>query len=196
MRPWRFPGSQEPRDRYEAYLRAFAEFLRYAVERGYSPLLFAHSLGPHAHEDDRIALRAAREISSVGERVILIDGEYDCRQIKALYGKMDYMVCTRFHSAIFAISQGIPCLAVSYQGYKAGGIMGEIGLENFVLPIDNISPATLISAFEKLRAEEDAVKAKMKKYMTGCREELDRFSRLAAAELSVPPRQFHESAVK
>jgi len=186
MRPWRFPGSKDPRAKYESYLRAFVSFLEYAVARGYAPVLFAHSVGPHAHEDDRLALDAAMKSSSVVDELILIDNDYDYRQAQALYGQMDYMVCTRFHSAIFCINQTVPCLAVSYQGYKVRGIMGEIGLENFVLPIDNINAAGLISAFKSLQAESGTVRRKMEDYINVCRSRLDELRRLVAGELSSP----------
>lgn len=183
MRPWRFPGSKDPRAKYESYLRAFASFLEYVVARGYTPVLFAHSVGPHAHEDDRIALNDVMKSSSVRDELILIDDDYDCRQAKAMYREMDYMVCTRFHSAIFSISGGVPCLAVSYQGYKARGIMGEVGLGDFVLPIEHIDARSLIAAFEKLQAEREEVKQKMRGYMVKCRSRLEELRRSVVREL-------------
>jgi len=187
MRPWRFLNVKNCRARYESYLRSFASFLEYAVAGGFAPVLFAHSVGPHAHEDDRIALNAVLDLSSVADEVIMIDDDYDCRQAQALYGCMDYMVCTRFHSAIFSINQKVPCLAVSYQGYKVKGIMEEIGLGNFILSIDSISAVKLISAFESLRVEKKEVRKKMEDYGKACRDRLDELRRLMVGQLHSAP---------
>jgi colanic acid/amylovoran biosynthesis protein len=140
-------------------------------------------VGPHAHEDDRIALRAVLEETSVAERVRFVDGDYDCRQVKALYQFMDFMVCTRFHSAIFSVAQNVPCVAVSYQGYKAPGIMQEIGLQDYCLSIETVNAESLIEAYEKLVAAREEVKQKMKIYMDACRQRLADLQHLVDQEI-------------
>jgi len=184
MRPWRFPLSKTPLERFAAYLEAFAAFLEYLITRGYKPILFAHSSGPHSHEDDRIALKAALKLSSAGEDVLFIEEDYDCRELAALYGKMDYMVCTRFHSAIFSIVQNVPCIAISYQGHKTIGIMGELDLKEFVIPIEDVMGTTLNEKFERLLREERIVKDKMKAYMETSGVKSDEMRSLITEELS------------
>lgn len=177
MRPYRFPNSDNPVEMYHRYVGAFAAFMEYLLEKGFVPVLFAHGIGPHANEDDRVALRAMLQASPHGDRAVSVDGDYDCRKMKALYGQMNYMVCTRFHSAIFSISQNVPCMAVSYSGHKADGIMGEIGIGNLVLRIDQVDGPAMIRVFEELVAQEQTVRQRMKTYVATCRRrlvELDR----------------------
>jgi colanic acid/amylovoran biosynthesis protein len=183
MRPWRFPNAEDPREKYMNYIKAFATLIEYLLDNGYTPVLFAHVVGPHAHEDDRIALHDVLQATPATDRVIYIDGDYNCRQIKSLYGLMDFMVCTRFHSAIFSIAQDIPCLVIGYQGYKATGIMGEIGLENFVCSIDDVDCDLLIRAFERLVANQREVKQNMDTYVTGCRQRLNQLYDLIVAKI-------------
>ena len=172
MRPWRFPRAKDPTAMYRKYIQAFAALLEHLQAKGFTPILFAHVIGPHAHEDDRIALRDVLEAAGGKAGAVLVDGDYDCRQIKAMYGLMDYMVCTRFHSAIFSIAQNVPCMTMSYQGYKATGIMNEIGLGDLVLPIDAVDAAKIIGMFDKLLAERDRAKEKMAAYMISCHQRL------------------------
>jgi colanic acid/amylovoran biosynthesis protein len=184
MRPWRFPNAEDPQARYRNYIRAFTELCEYLLKKGYAPVLYAHVIGPHAHENDRIALKdVLKEISQAGQ-VVYIDGDYNCKQIKPLYGQMDFMISTRFHSAIFSIAQQVPCLAVSYQGYKATGIMDEIGLKDYCLPIDKIDGDLLIEAFERLVTNRQEVKQKMSTYMNTCQERLSCLQELVAAKVS------------
>ena len=184
MRPWRFPTSHDPREKYEKYIEAFACLFDHLLGKGYQPILYAHTTGPHAHEDDRIALRDALAASSAGKRVCFVDGDYNCRQIKAFYGFMDLMVCTRFHSAIFSMAQTIPCLAVNYQGYKAMGIMKEIGLEDYTISVDAIDERALIETFDRLEVNREEVKVKISSYMNTCRRRLCELQALIAAELT------------
>ena len=71
MRPWRFPNARDPKLMYTRYVQAFARLLEHLVSSGYKPLLFAHVIGPHAHEDDRIALNDVVKVTSAAERVVL-----------------------------------------------------------------------------------------------------------------------------
>jgi colanic acid/amylovoran biosynthesis protein len=183
MRPWRFPNSKDPRAMYDKYVKAFALLFRHLLEQGYQPVLYAHTIGPYAHEDDRIALKDAMDASSVAEQLCYIDGDYDCRQIKSFYGFMDLMVCTRFHSAIFSMAQTIPCVAVSYQGHKATGTMKEIGLEDYTISVDAINAQTFIETFDRLEAERGTVKQKIEDYMKKCLERLNDLQLLIASEI-------------
>jgi colanic acid/amylovoran biosynthesis protein len=183
MRPWRFPNSRDPRSDYKRYVQGFVCLFEYLREKGYEPVLCAHTTGPSAHENDRIALKDAIDLSSKLSKVLYVDGDYNCRQVKSFYGLMDFMVCTRFHSAIFSIAQGIPCLAISYQGYKAPGIMEEIGLEDYTLSIDAIDDQSLVEAFDRLAANQEPIRKKMRSYMKACRQRLGDLQDLIAAEL-------------
>jgi colanic acid/amylovoran biosynthesis protein len=187
MRPWRFPNDKYPREKYINYVKAFAKLIEHLLYSRYAPVLFAHVIGPHAHEDDRITIRDVLQATSVTDRIFYVDGDYNCRQVKSLYGFMDFMICTRFHSAIFSIAQGVPCLAVSYQGYKATGTMNEIGLEDFICSINNVDGDSLIRAFEMLVAEQQEVKRKMLGYMSVCRERLQDLQELIMSEINSGP---------
>lgn len=181
MRPWRFPNAENPQEKYANYIQTFAKFMEHLLQIGFMPVLFAHTTGPGAHENDTIALKDALHTMFLAEQIPYVDADYNCRQIKSLYSLMDFMVCTRFHSAIFSISQEIPCIAVGYQGYKASGIMGEIGLEKFNFSIDELHHDLLIEAFGNLISCQEEVKKKMKVYMNVCDEKLHTLHGLVAS---------------
>jgi len=183
MRPYRFPGERAPEAKYRTYVEAFAALLKHLVARGFTPVLFAHSIGPHAHEDDRIALQDLWKASGLGDAVKFVDGDYDCRQMKAMYQHMDYMCCTRFHSAIFSMAAGVPCLVVSYQGYKATGIMREMGLGDLVLPMGGLDAKSVIGVFNRLVERRQEIQDKLRRYKEACAPRLDELGRLLGETL-------------
>ncbi len=164
MRPWRFPGHAHPQTAYDSYLDSMVEFIRHLRAQGLQPVLIAHVRGPGPHEMDRLALDECR--TRLGPPPpILIDSEYDCVQMKALYAHLGYMVGTRFHSCIFAMAQAVPTLAIGYQGYKAFGIMADMGLEPFFMDIGNLSAGDLAERFASLQARQAEFRAKCRTYI-------------------------------
>ena len=184
MRPWRFPNDADPGKKYKAYIKVFADLIKYLIDNDYAPVLFAHVIGPHAHEDDRIALKDVIGKLSEDGQFLYVDGDYNCKQIKAFYHFMDSMVCTRFHSAIFSIAQEIPCLAISYQGYKAIGIMEEIGLSEYTFDIGDLDSDSMISAFEKMQNNKQTIKTNMRTFMKNVKVQMKELSSLVSGILS------------
>lgn len=159
LRPWRFPTSPDPQTKYQHYIRAMAAFIEHLMTQDYQPVLFVHVQGPHAHEDDRIAIRDVQ--AQLNRAVPIVDGNFNCRQLKALYGPMHAMICTRFHSAIFSMAQQVPCLAINYQGHKATGIMQDIGLTDYVLDIKDVTSDQLITVFTQMEQERQSIQQRL-----------------------------------
>ena len=79
----------------------------------------------------------------------VIQKRYDHQTIKALYGRLDYLVGTRFHSVIFALTSFVPAIAIGYE-HKTEGIMRDLGLEKWVMPIENVRVDLLKALFDDL----------------------------------------------
>lgn len=182
MRPWRFPGKSSPKAAYENYLESMAGFILHIRQQGLQPVLFAHVRGPGKHETDRFALEACQR-RLPDDPPILVDSEYNCIQMKALYSHLGYMVGTRFHSCIFALSQGVPALAISYQGNKASGIMADMGLPEFHMHIDDISLETLKDKFDLLQRRQMQVRDICKVYVPNAEKKLNDLSFMIAKKL-------------
>lgn len=174
LRPYRFPESEEDAvQKYNTYLTAITDTVVYFIENGYHPVFVAHTLGPSAHEDDRLAIGEVLKLLS--ERNInpnqftyIDDAEMDCYEIARLYAQMMYIVGTRFHSVIFSLTALVPALAISYSGNKTTGIMKDMGLEEYVLDISNISFEQLTAKFNKLSKERLLVIDKIRSYLHLC----------------------------
>jgi colanic acid/amylovoran biosynthesis protein len=164
MRPWRFPDHAQPKEAYNAYIDSIAEFIRYLQTQNFQPILFVHVRGPGLHETDKLAIDDCL-LKLKDNHPIVVDNEYNCIQMMALYSYLGYMIGTRFHSCIFSMVKSIPTLAIGYQGYKASGIMFDMGLDEYFVDINDISAEKLIDKFSLLKKQEREVKIKYANYL-------------------------------
>ncbi|MNN85513.1 colanic acid biosynthesis protein [compost metagenome] len=78
-------------------------------------------IGPGPDNDLLISREVFQEVRNI-DSVHLVDHDLTPEELKYLYSKMDLFVGTRMHSNIFALSEHVPCVAISYD-LKPDGIM-------------------------------------------------------------------------
>ncbi|MCW3982386.1 MAG: polysaccharide pyruvyl transferase family protein [Candidatus Bathyarchaeota archaeon] len=89
----------------------------------------------------------------------VIRSELSVEALLKLYSRLDFLVATRLHSAVFASSVGVPILAITYEGGpKARGILGALGLKDSIVDYA-VEPSVLISRFEELWSKRTQVTA-------------------------------------
>ncbi|MBR4033542.1 MAG: polysaccharide pyruvyl transferase family protein [Clostridia bacterium] len=161
-RPYRFPELPDGAVAYEGYKEALSDFVIRIAERGYLPVLVEHVHAELPHEDDMKCIEeiAALIDSKAGdcEYKVFSDRGLNCRQMKQIYGTFDYTVGTRFHSVIFSISSGVPSIAITYGGNKGVGIMHDLGLDGYAIPIIEATADGLIECFGDLCRNEEEIK--------------------------------------
>jgi colanic acid/amylovoran biosynthesis protein len=148
VRPW-----FRKAERQRSFETAVAQFSAWLVQERKATVF----LIPHDRSQDLESAR--RVLSSVAtlDGIILVDQEMGPADMKALCGAMDLFVGTRMHSAIYALDGGVPTLTVAYQP-KTTGIMAALGLERFVLPIEDVTTEVLRAAFDQLQEQADTVR--------------------------------------
>lgn len=106
-------------------------------------VLFSQVHGPQTADDDRVpAQRVVQQLAN--SDIVFIDRLVAPDVLKAAYGCMDLFLGTRLHANIFALTEGVPILAIQYQ-YKTRGIMEMVELAEWVLPIEEVNETTLTS---------------------------------------------------
>jgi colanic acid/amylovoran biosynthesis protein len=169
LRPYRFDGYSNADELYANYLNGIVNFIGIQVKRNYNISLVAHTLGPSAHEDDRLALKDVYNAISVEVKnnvIYLEDFGLNSRQIQKIYSYYDLLVGTRFHSVIFALNENVPSIAIAYGGNKSYGIMNDIGVPDFVLGIESVTSFKLNEMVQKLESEKDSYLSKIVNYQT------------------------------
>ena len=165
MRPYRFPKSPNPEMAYEKYKSEMAKFVHWIYQTGYMPVIVEHTLAMNEHENDGACIKSIIERLSLNEYSVISDANLTCRDLKTIYGYCDYIIGTRFHSVIFAISCGVPGIAIAYAGNKTQGIMDDMGLMEYVIQIDDVNCQKLQDKFLNLIKNEAAVKQKISAYL-------------------------------
>ena len=69
-----------------------------------------------------------------GDKLKVIQGEYNQSEIKYLIGRCDFFLGSRMHACIAALSQCIPTLGLAYSK-KFYGVLGSIGAEKMVIDL-------------------------------------------------------------
>lgn len=165
VRPYRFPKAENPEDAYRKFKIEISLFIKWLYESGYMPVIVEHTLAINSHENDAACIRDVTAMLDNYMYRIISDKTLNCRDLKAIYGMCDYIVGTRFHSVIFSLGCGVPSIAISYVGNKTLGIMHDIGLDDYVVAIDDVSCEALKKRFEQLLREEMIVKKKINRYL-------------------------------
>jgi colanic acid/amylovoran biosynthesis protein len=143
----------ELQQRYEA---ALAEALSaFAQKTGARYVFFPQVTGPTIEQDDRVVARRVAG-NMRGAKVTLIEEQAAPDVMKAAFGLMNLFVGTRMHSNIFALSGGVPVVAIGYL-HKTRGIMQMMGLEDCVIDIDNINAGVLQTLIERVWEEREAL---------------------------------------
>ena len=157
-RPYRFPGESDSGKKYADYKRCLAEFAIWLSDHGFYPVFVEHVFSDMDHENDMACIREIQDIlGSKCNYGVFSSRDLTCRQMKCIYAAFDYTVGTRFHSVIFSLSSGVPSMAITYGGNKGDGIMRDLGLERYALPINQVDSENLIRTFEMLCDQREAV---------------------------------------
>ena len=140
-------------------LDAFAAALDAVASRhGLHLLLVSHVVGPGAASDDRDVSR--RLAARLAAPCTVLQGELRPEEIKGLIARCTAFVGCRMHANIAALDSGVPTLAVGYS-HKTAGIMASLGMEDWVLAIDQLDTQGLEAALERLLSDRDACRAKL-----------------------------------
>ena len=155
--------NKEGQDNFE---RAIASFIQKITEKEKDiHFIFIPQVTSTVHNDDDRDV-ANRIVSLVAnkQQVTNCTGTYDHYELKNLYSRLDFLVGTRFHSVIFSLTSYVPALAIEYE-YKTGGIMKDLGLSEWVIPIEKVTADNLHEKFRQILSEGDRYKQQLEKVL-------------------------------
>lgn len=146
------------KEKQDVYEQAHADLIDYIAEKypNIKPVFIPQCTFPFADDDDRMV--AERIIArSKMKKVCVIKEAIDYMKVKLAYAKADLVIGTRFHAMVFGLAYFVPGIAIEYE-HKTRGIMQDLGLEKWVININNVDTKTLIDSFNRLLKEKDSYK--------------------------------------
>jgi colanic acid/amylovoran biosynthesis protein len=142
-----------PDDAQTAYERALAATIDHLQADGRARVvLIPQVMTNDAADDDRIVQRRIAGFCS--SEPLRVEALRDHHELKAVYGELDLLIGTRFHSVIFSLTAGVPCIGIAYE-HKTTGIMLELELEQWVIAIEDVTADRLIGLADQLVASAD-----------------------------------------
>lgn len=150
-RPYRFHGEANGRNKYESYMKSLVQFACWLIDRNIHPVFVEHVSSDMDHENDMTCIQKLQSMmGTYWDYSVFSARDLNCRQMKGIYAAFDYTVGTRFHSVIFSLASRVPSIAITYGGNKGDGIMKDLNLTDFALPISTVTVEKLIVAYENL----------------------------------------------
>jgi colanic acid/amylovoran biosynthesis protein len=132
-----------------SYERAVAEALDNIVEQFGVHILFIPQVTATKGDDDRVVSRRVHWYMGHPADATTLNTDLDHHRIKAIYDGLDALLGTRFHSVIFSLTSFVPVVAIEYE-HKTSGIMHDLGLDKWVIKIEDVAAAPLIAALHEL----------------------------------------------
>lgn len=131
---------------YQSYVEAFADAATYLVAQGMQVVLLNHE----GLEDAEICEKIAN-LSNTS--TLQID---DPLALKQFIGGAKLVISSRFHGAINALSQAVPCIATSWS-HKYQQMMADFGVADYCL--SDLSSQRLIHKIQQLDQERTTIVA-------------------------------------
>lgn len=173
VRKWNFPNSSNPAQCMENYLNSVTSCMESIIEEKNAIFVFIPQVIVEYGNDTDIAKLIKEKISDkYKDRIIIIEDDLSPIELKTLIWNLDFFVGTRMHSNIFATSMGVPTVAIAYEK-KTNGIMQTVGLQDYVVEINDISKEKLKEKIELMIQNSDEI-----------RKQLDEKIKLIRAEIS------------
>lgn len=144
VRDWLEKNKQ---DFFENQMAAFIDYLQLNYE--FQVIFIPETTAAYYKDDDRVTARRIYHKLKVNDNVFLFEEEFSHHQIKRIYDLCSYVVGARMHSNIFALISSKPTIAIQYE-YKTIGIMEGMGLEKWVINIEEVTTEKLIQLFYQL----------------------------------------------
>jgi colanic acid/amylovoran biosynthesis protein len=142
-----FPLDDPRQIKYEEAIAGFVN--KILQEKDMKVVFIPHVTAKAQNDDDRMIIQRIKPKLVFKEKVILLMDEYSYRDIKGIYENLNWLIGTRMHSVIFALTAQVPVIAIAYEP-KTLGIMKTLHLEKQVLQSENITASALYTAFSLL----------------------------------------------
>lgn len=131
------------------YIAAFAAAANKLAAQGMQCVLVNHEGKEDAQLCEEIAAKAPCTIVQIEDPLA----------VKAFIGKAELAISSRFHGAVNALSQGVPCIATSWS-HKYHAMMSDFGMGDYC--VAELSEQNLLHALQQLLDNKDTLASEVK----------------------------------
>jgi colanic acid/amylovoran biosynthesis protein len=148
-------------------MKNYTLMIDYILENTDNNICLVPHVYSHDVKQDLIPLTKLYEKYKSTGKVMLVDQELNCKQLKTIIAKCALFVCARTHASIAAYSATVPTLVVGYSVKSKGIAIDLFGtFENYVIPTQSlVSPSQLKDGFIWLNRNKEMIKEKLENIM-------------------------------
>jgi colanic acid/amylovoran biosynthesis protein len=143
-------------------------FIDWLIDQGYFILMVPHSIrkdSKKSHNNDLLTVREIVSRLKVPQNVLVVDDDYNCKELRVVVGLADYYVASRFHSMISALCTGVPVLVFGWGFQKYREVLSDFELEEYCHDAAELSAAALKEGFSKIIKDEKSIKTRIKQHL-------------------------------
>ncbi|MCL2575624.1 MAG: polysaccharide pyruvyl transferase family protein [Defluviitaleaceae bacterium] len=153
-----------------------AELIDYVLSKTDMPIiLIPHVVMPVDNDLNTLKELLATIPDRWQYRVWLVDESICAAKRKFIISKCRFLVCSRTHASIAAYSSGVPTIVLGYS-IKSVGIGKDLGMDRFVVDIDNIDKNGIIcETFKELMTNEKEIRSSLTKKVIECKKQTSKY---------------------
>lgn len=157
-------------DATNSYVKILLETIQLLQEK-YHVLLIPNEIRPpgDANRDDAFLCNLLYNLSESKSNLHLISGYQSAEEIKTIIKTCDFLIASRFHSLIFALSLGIPCVAISWS-HKYRELFKLFKLEHLVVEDKEMELSIIKNKVESCLSNLDSLSAGIKEALIQIKE--------------------------
>jgi|SRR5665647_253323 len=141
---------------YTCYKRTMAEIADYVINELHAKVVFVPQW--YGRFSDIPLITEVVSLMRFKEEVYITPEDYRSDQMHGIFGQLDLIIATRYHSAVLGSTMNVPCVLISYE-HKAKGFMHLLGLNDCILEISELNIENLIRKVNMVWAMRDHIKS-------------------------------------
>lgn len=173
---WNFPNekNREKKKRmYNNYLIVLAKSADYLIEKYGFNIIFFPQVRSNV-KDDVIALKKVFKKMKNKNNAKVITDDFTPEEIQGMYGQMQLLIGSRFHSCIFSLSLNVIPIVIEYEGHKSSGIMELLNLEDLVFNIEKLDLEEIQMKIDEIIFHNADIKKTLKNNVINMKKEADK----------------------
>jgi colanic acid/amylovoran biosynthesis protein len=150
------------------YVSLMIDFINKLVGEGYDVILLPHSTRFYTDKTHNNDVPVCREIAAgvKSYRFHFINQELNAQQVRAVIGRSDILITSRFHGMVSGLASGVPTLVVGWS-HKYKEVMDQFGLAGHALSTKELTLERLESEFRGIFRDKKKIKRQIAERLPG-----------------------------
>mgnify|MGYP000924408833 CR=1 FL=1 len=149
------------------YPRVIAGFIDYLTDCGYNVLLIPHSIRKNTLKRKNNDLIVSREIHDLvldKRSCILIADDLGAEELRAIIGRCDYFIASRFHAMVSALAMKVPTIVCGWS-HKYTEVLEMFQLEDCAFDYKDLELNMMVNKFNDLVRSQEIIKSKLERHL-------------------------------